>query len=562
MPNLEQTTELLIREVQELRRRVAELEAPGREGRPETESRRRRAEAIELLEDGYYEMDLAGNLTDCNRAAGLIAGCAADELRPLNYRRYLGRETARRLRQSCRRVRETGAPAKETECEIVRSDGSCRLVAISISLCRKDSGEPAGFQGVIRDLTEHKRIEDDLQLMKFSIDHAGESILWLRPDMSFAYVNNAACLLLGYSREELMNLTIRDIDPCFPFEQWPELWKQFMLSPQTFETANLTRDGRRIQVEVNTINLCFKGQEYSFTFTRDMTRWKQAELELQQAKEAAESANRAKSEFLANMSHEIRTPMNGIIGMTELLLDTELSTEQREFMGMVNASADALLSIINDVLDFSKIEAGRLDLDPVNFQLRDSIDDTLKGMALCAHQKGLELACQISPEIPDALIGDPSRLRQIFVNLIGNAMKFTSQGEVVLRTALRNRRAEEAELHFSITDTGIGIPADKQRLIFDAFSQADGSTTRRFGGTGLGLTISSKLVEMMGGRIWVDSQPDLGSTFHFTARLAIQKNAPAAVVTRPAIDLHGLRVLVVDDNATNRRILEGALSHW
>ncbi len=400
-------------------------------------------------------------------------------------------------------------------------------------------------------------------------DSARDAILMMNPKGEVTYWNPAAERIFGYTSDEtigrnLHNLLVPERYLAAHRAAFPEFLKtgRGKAVGKTLELGALRKDGMEIVVSLSLSAVPLDDGWHATGIIRDITDKKQAEEVLLQAKLAAEEANRLKSEFLANMSHEIRTPMNGVIGMMELLMDTDLSREQLEYVTTAKSSAEGLMTIINDILDFSKIEARKLDIERVGFSLRNDLGDILHALAHRAEEKGLELACDVASETPDSLMGDPGRLRQILVNLVGNAIKFTDRGEVLVSVSHEMEGDQEVLLHVVVSDTGIGIPTEKQQKIFESFTQADASTTRRFGGTGLGLTISSRLVELMGGRIWVDSAPGRGSAFHFTMRLGLQRGISARYIPAKLTTLEKMRVLVVDDNATNRHILEKVLVNW
>ena len=425
---------------------------------------------------------------------------------------------------------------------------------------------------VVRNITLRKRAEEETRRTKALLNSIIQNLptpVFLKDAEELKYVlwNGASEKLYGYAGEEVVGKTADDFFSKEQANRFNEQDRAALASGRLLSVSEQfvdTRDkGKRIVHTKKLPILDDDGKpQYLLGISEDITDRKEAEQALIKAREAAEQASQAKSEFLANMSHEIRTPMNGILGMTELALSTELNAEQRDYLDTVKVSADTLLKLIEDILDFSKIEAGKLDLIQESFSLRDSLADTLPMLAAQAHKKGLELICDVPFDVPDALVGDPGRVRQILVNLVGNAIKFTQDGEVAVSVETESETDDHALLHFTVRDTGIGIPLEKQYKIFEAFEQADGSTTRKFGGTGLGLTITRQLVNMMGGRVWIESEPDRGSQFHFTVSFELQRTSSDLGLPEQAINLEGVPVLVVDDNLTNRLILEKTLLYW
>jgi len=406
---------------------------------------------------------------------------------------------------------------------------------------------------------ETKRLLEQTRFTQYAVDNAADAVFWAKPaDGGFEYVNEAACRSLGFERAELLDMKISDIDVGFGAEKLEGLIARLKQEHVvTFESRYHRKDEAAFDVEVTVYLADYLGQSILVGNSKDITERKLAESEIRRAKEAAEAATRAKSDFLANMSHEIRTPMNAIIGLTHLALKTQLTNKQEDYLTKVKSAAHALLGIINDILDFSKIEAGKLDMENADFRLEDVLDNLSSIVGQKALDKNLEFLISTPHDLPQDLVGDPLRLGQILINLINNAVKFTEHGEILVSVVLEEQTADRAKLKFSVRDTGIGMTPEQSGRLFQAFSQADASTTRKYGGTGLGLSISKRLAEMMGGAIWVESEAGKGSTFHFTAWFGIGSSHPARKRFVP--DLAGIRVLVVDDNAQAREILCDAL---
>ena len=505
--------------------------------------------------DGILTFDQHGTIEALNESAQRMFGYAEDELVGRNIRLLLPRAYHEALDAGISRYLRSGDASRlqaVREVEGLRADGS--RFPMEMGLREVAALERHVFTAVMRDIRARRAAEEERdRIFELSTD----MLCVAGMDGYFKRMNPSWERVLGWTSAEM--LTRPFLEFVHPEDVQPTLDELQRLAAGAttlhFENRYLCKDGSYRWVGWSATPDVER--ELMFCIARDMTQRKDHERLLSEAKEAAQAAARIKSDFLANMSHEIRTPMNGIIGMTELALETELTPEQRDYLLSAKHSADALLGILNGILDLSKLEAGKLELEYRSFRLRDAIGEALRILAVRAHGKGVELAWSVSPEVPDALIGDVGRLRQILLNLVGNAIKFTPEGEVVVRVAAGSLGHSDMRLHITVADTGIGIAADKREAVFEAFSQADPSITREYGGTGLGLAITSDLVRLMGGWIRVESEPGAGSTFHVEVVLAPDPEA----LDQPK-RLRGMRVLVVDDNTTSRHILDELLRSW
>ncbi len=505
---------------------------------------------FDAVQDSIIVADGNGTIIRCNRAAIQWLGTTFDQLVATPVCRVFFGETTDDSGQLASLVGEVRLPDREGWYEVTQDP-----------IYLED--DHLGTIYILRDITERKQAEaiihEQKQYLEALISNSPVAIVTLDTRQKILSSNPAFETLFGYTQQEIARRNLDQLLVDDLHAETPSYSEQVLQGRSVKKTVQLRRkDSTRADVEIYGVPLIVAGQiAGALWLYHDVT-------ELVQARRQAEQADRAKSEFLANMSHEIRTPMNGIMGMIELTLGTELTNEQFDFLTGARESADALLSVLNGILDFSKIEAGQLQLEMVDFDLRGVVEGVAQTLANRAEVKGLEIAALVDNDVPYYVKGDPVRLRQVLVNLVENAIKFTEKGEVFIRTELVEENSQRSVLRFSVTDTGIGIPHDRQQAIFERFVQADGSTTRRYGGTGLGLTISKQLAEMMGGRIGVESEPGRGSSFWFTVDL--EKLPGKALMNETESDgLRGLRVLVVDDNATNRRIftkmLEGFGCH-
>ncbi len=536
------------------------------------------------IPDNIYFKDCEGRYLRISTAKAERSGLRSpEEAQGKTDFDFFSQSHAQKARQDELQILQTGQPLIALEEKLVWADGHETWSDSTKVPLHDRAGKIVGTLGISRDITAQKETEEALKRSQFRFRRLVDSdILGIMVTSTSGLVtecNNEFLEIVGYTRADLDAGLVR-WDQMTPPEYRAldehavhELANTGRCDP--WEKEYIRKDGKRVPVVVGVTSLDPNTTE-CLCFVLDIEAQKKIEAELREAQKAATAASQAKSDFLANMSHEIRTPMNAIIGMTELLLDTGINPTQREYLNIVSESGESLLTLINDILDFSKIEAGKLDLHPVSFDIREHLGDTLRSLALRAHRKGLELISHFAPEVPLVVVGDPDRLRQIVINLVGNAIKFTAAGEVVLRVELENdphsqarwttnaacSPGDELPLRITVRDTGIGIPKDKLSRIFDVFEQADTSTTRRFGGTGLGLAISKQLVRLMEGDIQAESHEGLGSTFSFRVKLKCGDPGSMVIRVREPARFQGTRVLVVDDNATNRRILEEMLRNW
>jgi two-component system sensor histidine kinase/response regulator len=519
---------------------------------------------VNFLPEIVFETDNRGTLTFANENAFSVFGYSKEDFaKGLSIFDLLAPSERERARQNAAGVMATTAPTGN-EYLALRKDGST-FPALIFSTPMIQRGKVAGLCGIVVDVTERKRAEDAIKesekYLKTILDSMRVGILVVDPTTRrVADTNSFALEMTGLPKEEVVGA------PCHRFICPAQDEKCLPVDPHQrvgpSELILIRGDGQSVPILRTIFEIERGGRRLLVEAFVDISERKRMEEELRRAKEGAEAANRAKSEFLANMSHEIRTPLNGILGMTGLALETDLNAEQREYLEIVKQSGEALLTVINDILDFSKIEAGKLDLDVIEFRPQDCLNECVRPFAVRAQQKGLELCLEIQPGVPEVVEGDPARLRQILTNLLGNSLKFTDRGEIVVRAEKESQSAQRVTLHFSVSDTGVGIPREKHEHIFQAFSQADASTTRKYGGTGLGLTICRRLVDLMGGRIWLESEPGHGSTFHFTVQFVVPERKMPETKPVELEKLHGLPVLVVDDNATNLQIMDRLLRQW
>ena len=528
-----------------------------------------RASAIlEIALDAFIEVDASGLITGCNLQAESTFGWPRADLIGQPFQILVPPTQRHAYEEGFRNLLDASPdPIAKMPLQTRALHRSGREFPAELIVTRLVDQDLCHFVAFIRDITERKRTEEDLreseERNRNILDHIEDGYCEVDLRGNYVFVNDAYCRMFNRSKDEVRGVSYKQFVGSEHTAMLREIYQNVYNTGNPVKSLEYElRPGLCLEQSIS-LKRNAKGEPVGFVAViRDCTQRRLHEQELAKATEAAEAANRAKSEFLANMSHEIRTPMNGIMGMTELALSTHLSEEQREFLTMVRSSAHDLLVIINDILDYSKIEAGKIVLDPVPFNLSDLVGDTMKSLALSAHKKGLELAFHLDPDVPAGVVGDPVRLRQVLVNLTGNAIKFTEKGEVVVTVNRELRNGNEVKLRFAVRDTGIGIAPEKQSKIFQAFEQADSSTTRNYGGSGLGLAISKRIVHLMGGEIWLESVPAVGSNFQFTVALAPSDNPAEAITPLSMEELRGVRVLIIDDNATNRRILVELLTHW